>query len=390
MPADLFTTFDRALLLVPHLQVQNANAISSSMTWGFPGITAFVGLMGALERKLGADSGLQFNGVGVVCHRFEAQTHRGYTHSFHLSRNPVRKDGSTAGIVEEGRIHLDISLVFDVSVSSQVADDIARQQLAQTVADLLATMRIAGGSVIAPHTPQPRRALQPQLRIEAEEPEQQQKEFAQLSRRLLPGFALVARDDLLQTHQHTLSQRQTESPEAGQSAPTTALDAWLDLSRINTRAVRVPVVPVSPPSPVAGEAPAPDAAEAHADSNAKPVAAERIEWQRGARPGWLVPIPVGYAALSALHPAASVAQARDATTPLRFVESVFSIGQWISPHRLRNAAQLIWWPTHDEATGLYRCRNACAPETFKGSTAALAAEPAPAGPSETAPAPASA
>ena len=384
MPADLFTTFDRALLLVPHLQVQNANAISSSMTWGFPGITAFVGLMGALERKLGADSGLQFNGVGVVCHRFEAQTHRGYTHSFHLSRNPVRKDGSTAGIVEEGRIHLDISLVFDVSVSSQVADDIARQQLAQTVADLLATMRIAGGSVIAPHTPQPRRALQPQLRIEAEEPEQQQKEFAQLSRRLLPGFALVARDDLLQTHQHTLSQRQTESPEAGQSAPTTALDAWLDLSRINTRAVRVPVVPA------ASNAPALDAAEANADANAKPAAAERIEWQRGARPGWLVPIPVGYAALSALHPAGSVAQARDATTPLRFVESVFSIGQWISPHRLRNAAQLIWWPTHDEATGLYRCRNACAPETFKGSTTALAAEPAPATPSETTPATASA
>ena len=345
MSADLHTRFDRALLLVPHLQVQNANAISSPMTWGFPGITAFVGLMAALERKLGAAAGLQFNGVGVVCHHFEAQTHQGYTHSFHLSRNPVRKDGSTAGIVEEGRIHLDISLVFDVSLSSQVADDAARQQLAQTVADLLATMRIAGGSVIAPHSPRSRRALQPQLRLEAEEPEQQRKEFAELSRRLLPGFALVARDDLLQAHQHA------------QPAPATALDAWLDLSRINTRAVRVPVSPAQ-----GGEA--------------QTERTERIEWQRDARPGWLVPIPVGYAALSELHPAGSVTQARDATTPLRFVESVFSIGQWISPHRLRDAAQLIWWPTYDEATGLYRCRNACAPETFKGSANALAAEPA--------------
>ena len=370
MSADLPVTFDRALLLVPHLQVQNANAISSPMTWGFPGITAFVGLMAALERKLGIDSGLQFNGVGVVCHRFEAQTHRGYTHSFHLSRNPVRKDGSTAGIVEEGRIHLDISLVFDVSLSSQVADDAARQQLAQTVADLLATMRIAGGSVIAPHTPRSRRALQPQLRLEAQEPEQQRKEFAQLSRRLLPGFALVARDDLLQAHQRTLSQCQTD----GQPMPATALDAWLDLSRINTRAVRVPA---APGAPATGEAPAPGAADD------KPGAAERIEWQRDVRPGWLVPIPVGYAALSALHSAGSVVQARDATTPLRFVESVFSIGQWISPHRLRNAAQLIWWPTYDEATGLYRCRNACAPETFKGSASALAAEPAPATPLDT-------
>ena len=367
MSADLPATFESALLLVPHLQVQNANAISSPMTWGFPSITAFVGLMAALERKLGAAAGLQFNGVGVVCHRFEAQTHRGYTHSFRLSRNPVRKDGSTAGIVEEGRIHLDISLVFDVSLSSKVADDAARQQLAQTVADLLATMRIAGGSVIAPHTSRARRTLQPQLRLEAEDPKQQADEFAKLSRRLLPGFALVARDDLLQAHQRTLSQRQTD----GQ--PATALDAWLDLSRINTRAVRVPVEPVASTT---GESPAPGAADD------KPVA-ERIEWQRGVRPGWLVPIPVGYAALSALHSAGSVVQARDATTPLRFVESVFSIGQWISPHRLRDAAQLIWWPTYDEATGLYRCRNACAPETFKGSASALAAESAPATPVDT-------
>ena len=48
MSADLHPTLERALLLVPHLQVQNANAISSPMTWGFPSITAFVGLMAAL------------------------------------------------------------------------------------------------------------------------------------------------------------------------------------------------------------------------------------------------------------------------------------------------------------------------------------------------------
>ena len=365
MSADLHHPTDRALLLVPHLQVQNANAISSPMTWGFPAITAFVGLMGALERKLGADSGLQFNGVGVVCHRFEAQTHRGYTHSFHLSRNPVRKDGSTAGIVEEGRIHLDISLLFEVELSRNLLDETKRQQLAQTVADLLATLRVAGGSVIAPHTARPRRALQPQLRLVAEDPEQQAKEFAKLSRRLLPGFALVARDDLLQKHQQALA----EKSDLGQGLPVTALDAWLDLSRINTRAIRVPV-----PAPLSADS-APAAAKG---VEADALVAERIEWQRDERPGWLVPIPVGYAALSALHAAGSVEQARDGTTPLRFVESVYSLGQWISPHRLRDSAQLIWWPTYDEATGLYRCRNACQPETFKGSTTALAAEPAPA------------
>ena len=40
------------LLLLPHLRVQNANAISSPLTWGFPAPTAFLGFVHALERRL--------------------------------------------------------------------------------------------------------------------------------------------------------------------------------------------------------------------------------------------------------------------------------------------------------------------------------------------------
>ena len=54
-----------ALLVLPRIRVQNANASSSPMTWGFPAITAFVGFMVALERRLGADAGIRFQGVGV-------------------------------------------------------------------------------------------------------------------------------------------------------------------------------------------------------------------------------------------------------------------------------------------------------------------------------------
>lgn len=326
---------NHGLLLIPHLQVQNANAISSPMTWGFPSITAFIGLMHALERKLGADSGLEFCGVGVVCHHFEAQTHKGYLHSFCLSRNPVLKNGSTAAITEEGRIHLDISLVFDVNVSggSLDADATVLQQYADTVAHTLAGMRIAGGSVIASHRPLSRRALQPHLQFLAQDDEDtagKYKQFAQLSQRLLPGFALVSRDDVLQTHLATL--------RAGHSDPAsvTALDAWLDLSRINYRAVQQIT----------------EGTEAPQDPH-NPTTV----WQRDERAGWLVPIPVGYAALSALHPAGSVAQARDNHTPVRFVESVYSIGQWISPRRLKNIEQIIWYLGGDPETGLYRCIN---------------------------------
>ena len=95
--------YQEAVLVLPRLRVQNANAISSPMTWGFPSITAFIGLMYALARRLQPARGLEFRGVGVICHDYEAQvTEGGYTRAFRQMRNPVSKDGSTAGIVEEG------------------------------------------------------------------------------------------------------------------------------------------------------------------------------------------------------------------------------------------------------------------------------------------------
>jgi CRISPR-associated protein Csy2 len=100
----------QGLLVVPGLRIQGANAISSTLTWGFPAITAFTGLMQALERRLGGIAPLIFDGVGVICHRHEAQvTSGGFTRAFHLTRNPVNSKGETSAIVEAGRIHLDIT-----------------------------------------------------------------------------------------------------------------------------------------------------------------------------------------------------------------------------------------------------------------------------------------
>src|SRR5690349_2595840 len=104
----IMTTEHKALLVLPRMRVQNANAISSPITWGFPAITAFTGLMIALERRLGPNAGIAFYSVGVISHSFEPQvTEGGYTRSFHLTRTPVLQDGSTPAIVEEGRAHLD-------------------------------------------------------------------------------------------------------------------------------------------------------------------------------------------------------------------------------------------------------------------------------------------
>ena len=317
-----------AVLVLPRLRVQNANAISSPLTWGFPAVSAFTGLITALERRLGPDAGISILGVGLVCHSHEAQvTHGGYTRAFTLTRNPVLADGSTAGIVEEGRIHLDLTLVLDVEIGTQQAGDAERQALADRVAHTLAGMRVAGGSVM-PALPDQRRPGRATLDLVPSLPEDQRKQFRRLARRCMPGFALVSRDDLLQSR---LREMRTGNPDA------TALDAWLDLSRWNHRAVQQP-------APVDGEMPT-------------------MAWQTDPRAGWIVPIPVGYAALSDLYPAGSVAGARDRLTPFRFVESVWSVGQWIGPHRLQKLQDLFWSASHDASTGLYRCRNAYAATT---------------------------
>jgi CRISPR-associated protein Csy2 len=315
----------KALLVLPRLRVQNANAISSPMTWGFPAITAFTGLMTALERRMESEAGIAFYRVGVICHGFEPQvTSDGYTRSFHLTRNPVLQDGGTAGIVEEARAHLDITLVFDVELTTALLGELERAQLALHIGELVAGMRLAGGSVMPP-LPSARRPPRPQLLLVSDNTEERRKDFRRLCRNWLPGYALVSREDLLRA-------RLTELRKA--TPATTLLDAWLDLSRLNYRAKNMQPV------------------DEHTGAEAG-----TIEWIADFRSGWTVPIPVGYAALSELHAPGNVAGARDPNVPFCFVESVYSIGQWISPHRLSDAGDLLWEPTYDATTGLYRCVN---------------------------------
>ncbi|KDB54255.1 hypothetical protein X805_01010 [Sphaerotilus natans subsp. natans DSM 6575] len=315
------------LLVLPRLRIQNANAISSPLTWGFPSITAFTGLMHALQRRLGALTPFEFRSVGVICHDLQAQVATSkHEYSFNLTRNPVDKDGSTSAIVEEGRAHLDITLVFGLHGTGMAhADHATLQQQARVVVETLAGMRVAGGSVMPSLSASPRETMPALLPFPLHyEAEARDRAWRRLARRWLPGFALVARDDLLVSR---LTGLRAEAPDA------TLLDAWLDTVALTQRAQRV-----------------------HA-----PDGTEQIEWQTERRPGWIVPIPVGYVALSALHEAGAVTRARDGNTPLCFVESIYSLGQWISPHRLGDATDLMWWPDHDPATGLYRCRNTYRP-----------------------------
>lgn len=314
------------VIVLPHLQVRNANAVSSPLTWGFPPPSAFTGFAHALERKL-RDQGHALNiaGVGVVAHRFEPQTFRPpgrYHDVFCLTRNPHDKDGNPSAIVEEGRAHLELSLILAIRADGFI-DKFTQEQIASSAQHLAFGMRLAGGSIT------PSEANTDALLEAWPDQEDQAKTWRKLRRKLLPGFALVSREALLSEHLAALPQT---------TPPSTSLDALLDLCRLNM-------------------VPKPAVADGKNDAGIK------VEWRnhRNHR-GWLVPLPVGYAAISELHPAGTVRGARDPSIPFRFVESVLSLGEWINPLRVRSLDQVLWWHDAQPEAGLYRLRNDYAPE----------------------------
>jgi len=308
------------LLVLPRLRIQNANAISSPLTHGFPSITAFLGLMWALQRKTSnAGLDLVFKAIGVVCHDYQEQVSNHFgVNIFCLTRSPLKEDGEPEAIIEEGRIHLEVSLTFAVTSNRWQQDPATRDDDMETVARLMTQMRVAGGTVLPPRHPEHPRHQPWALDLTGTD-DDRQSVFTKARARLLPGFALVSRPDLLETR---YAEFKMEHPA------TTRLDAWLWLSRRQWRY--------------------------HPDDKGK-KGHWRMEDRKGQ--GWIVPIPVGYGALDSLHAPGQVANARDTTIPFCFVENLYSIGQWVSPHRLHLPEQLLWYAQTRPREGAYLCRN---------------------------------
>lgn len=299
------------MLILRHVRVENANAVSG-LTWGFPAITGFLGFVHALSRKLPVD----LQGCGVICHNHEVLAHRPHTwgdHVFALTRNPITKEGKTASFVEEGRMHMTVSLV--IPVEGDVDDLEEHVDLCTLVEEIVLSHRLAGGTV------------QSIGAVELHEAPEDYEGLRKFERRqlgkLLPGFALVQRFDLLADHVQGM---QSENPGAE------PLDAWLDFSALKYEAST-------------------DQVEGEHE--------EPVEWRRVPKPagGWLVPIAVGFRGISKVYEPGEVARTRDPTVPFRFVEAVYSIGEWISPHRLSSLDDLVWRYEAKADAGWYLCRN---------------------------------
>ncbi len=302
-----------AIIVIRNIKVENANAIAGQ-TWGFPAITNFLGYMHSLQRRLPAISkidvaDLKLSGCAVICHQHETLAYQsaGYSeHIFSLTRNPLTKEAKSPSFVEEGRMHMTVSLVIAVEELPTLNDEEDIPKLEKEIKQLAESQRLAGGTITS--------ITSVKIKAVPDGTDEQEKQANFWLRTLLPGFALVSRADLLEEQAQLFSD--SETPE---------LDAWLNAATL------------------------------------------QIDNERNVTPkpysGWIKPIPVGYKSISPLYPAGDVAHSRDFDTPVSFVETLYSLGEWISPHRIKRFEDLMW--SYTTKSNHYLCSNTYTPETIQ-------------------------
>lgn len=288
----------KRILLLPHVNIHNANALSSPFTIGFPAITAWLGAVHALQRKIN-ESGLPdviFKKVAIVSYTMDLQTYKGpgdYVHSIIGTGNPLDKDGERPSFIEEGRCHLDVSLLIEYT---PITKDDEASLIDRVDHHLNASMKIAGGDILSFRKPTLHR-------IE----EGSDTELRRLTRKLMPGYAIIERRDLV-----------INAMEQGQDA----IDAILDYLAVH------------------------HSCEQDDSGN--------VTWtSRRKTAGWIVPIATGFHGISELGKAKNQ---RDPDMPHRFAESIVTLGEFRMPHRIRSLDEIFWHYHTDTKNNLYLCQ----------------------------------
>ena len=296
-------------LLFDRVDIEQANAISGPLSYGFPAIGGFVGAIHHLARRLNREKiPLSPGGVLIACHRCAPRIFRAGRYSdatFIQSRNPLRKNGETAAIIEEGKVDLTVSLVVEIEgARDTVLDD--RKMLCQQLKERLMQQRIAGGSV---------------RKIKDVHFYEQQK-TSELAYALAPAFVLTdARDEmavLLEElrsgirHHFMRGKIKSVEPQTPTGLPPKPQANALDVLLATAQWFNLP----------------PDEGETAWKSYS-------IKTGRG----WLVPLAIGYQAISRNYPPGEMLNTRNPNYPSRYVETVYSLGRWVFAPRLETSGE---------------------------------------------------
>lgn len=292
----------RHFILIPHVKLHNANAMSSPYTIGFPAMTAWLGAVHALQRQLQATGykDLTLDRVAISCHHFDLQTYKGqgdYVHSIVGTANPLDKDGTRPAFIEEARCHLEVSLLVEC-LNFDIDPDDYPAFLAH-IQTLILKMKFASGDVLSVKNCE---------LIKFDEYGNNDQDLKKILNKLMLGHVLIERRDLM------LQSMQEDQKDA--------LDAVLDHLKIT--------------------------------HSAQKDGQDHVTWtSKRKTTGWLVPIAVGFQGISELGQAKNQ---RDKQTSHRFAESVLTLGEFIMPYRVKRIDDMLWQYHADQENNLYLCQ----------------------------------
>lgn len=362
-------------ILIRRIKVQNANAIAG-FTWGFPAITHFLGFSHNLSRKLSSSEfrDICIKGCVVICHEHEVHDYHSFYYSaFTQNRTPpyLKSHNKTKPppVIEEGKMNMTVSLIMEFEGNIGNRKDNFEDWLKKTCL----MQHLAGGSILE--------IKSIKLFDDAEE------SIRRIKRSLLPGFMLMDRSEWLESHFQKMAQKSSDAE---------LLDAWLDFASKQKARPRSDLITKHFNSLVemepenerynrlltlwgchlehpyeASEVPEEirDYFDQFATKNKEllnqwqkycsPTEKSGAEWEyfRKPGPGYLVPIMAGYKAISEIKSNQEVSNTRDNETDICFVESVHSVGEWLSVHRLKRAQDLkdcLWYYHHED--NWYLCK----------------------------------
>ena len=367
-------------ILINRVKVQGANAIAG-FTWGFPAITHFLGFSHNLSRKLSSTdhySDISLNGCAVIAHNHHVHTYgSAYNVEFTQSRNPPylhsHDKTATPPVIEEGKMNMTVSLLieYEGNVGNR------QENFIEWLTKNCFLQRLAGGTILDI------------CRVEIHG-NNNDNEIHALKRKLLPGFILQDRSDYLAKN-HQDIQEKTPNSEL--------LDAWLNFSARKQKArpksdlimkhlismfkkqtaknenspfveiwnehLKTPYQKDEVPSELIHHFEELDNCKANTklldqwQSYCAPDETTDADWEYVQKPesGYLVPIMVGYKAISEVYDSKEIENTRDNETPVCFVESAHSVGEWQSAHRIRSMEELnnCLWHYHYEKNW-YLCK----------------------------------
>lgn len=301
------------LLCLERIKIQNANALSSPYTIGFPSMSAWLGFMHALQRKLNQAGliGLELDSIGVISHQFNLHTYKGegdFVSSIIATGNPLDKDGSRPAFIEAARCDLTVSLLIEFYLEDS-NNTVLNEDAIKIINNIIPTMKIASGDVIQFVKLDVNKNI---YYLEGRESDEDyiSKMTNKITRSLMPGYALIERRDLMKIE---MQENQCD-----------ALDAVLNYLAVEHKSE---------------------------------IENDNVNWNISKKTeGWIVPISIGFQGITELK---NAKDQRDPDILHCFAESVLTLGEFRMVYRFNNLLNLLWeYDSREESLNqnLYLCK----------------------------------